>query len=231
MPLTQCRPNSNSKGFFELMPNQKYTITSNQRFTRLVVKSREPSKDGKEIYWLCVCDCGTEKRINEKLLTGRYRPKSCGCLERGRKSAASTVHGMHGTPEYHAWGNMIARCGKPHHPDFKNYGGRGIVVCPAWGNFKAFFKDMGSRPSDRHSLDRADNDGNYEPGNVRWALRSVQNNNSRQCRRLTYQGRTQNLTQWATEVGINIRTLKSRLDDWHWPLERALTERVHKRVR
>lgn len=90
-------------------------------------------------------------------------------------------HGMHATPEYRAWEGLIQRTTNPRHRSWKNYGGRGITVCQSWrDSFEAFFKEIGSRPGPEHSLDRyPDNDGNYEPGNVRWATRAEQEQNKR----------------------------------------------------
>lgn len=88
-------------------------------------------------------------------------------------------HGMSGTPEYKAWAAMLQRCNNPKEPAYENYGARGISVCDAWKTFDRFYKDMGSRPSDRHSLDRIDNDGHYTPDNCRWATKSIQQRNQR----------------------------------------------------
>ena len=83
-------------------------------------------------------------------------------------------------PLYHTWRNMIRRCEHEHHPDYKNYGGRGISVCDDWRwNFEQFVEDMGPKPDCHYSIDRIDNDGNYEPNNIRWATCKEQNNNKR----------------------------------------------------
>jgi hypothetical protein len=100
-------------------------------------------------------------------------------------------HGMTKSPEYQAWRNMIARCCDPGCPNFKRYGGRGISVCKRWlFSFSDFFKDVGPRPSPKHSLDRIDNAGNYERGNVQWARRREQQQNLRTNVKLTHNGET-----------------------------------------
>lgn len=114
------------------------------------------------------------------------------------------------------------------HKSLKYYAERGIVVCERWRSFENFLADMGERPAGT-TLDRwPDNDGNYEPGNCRWATAKQQTNNRRSNRWLTFNGRTMTLTGWAREVGIDVMTLKQRLRH-HWPIERALQEGPHGR--
>lgn len=123
-----------------------------------------------------------------------------------------------------AWTNMIARCSNANRPDFHCYGGRGITVCEQWRNsFSDFLRDMGERPSSTHSIDRfPDNDGNYEPGNCRWATRDEQMQNTRHTRLITFNGETRGLNAWAKILGINRTSLTTRLDKW--PLEKAMTQ-------
>lgn len=127
-------------------------------------------------------------------------------------------------PERLAWKNMKDRCYLKTHKAFHNYGGRGITVCERWMySFNNFLEDMGPRPSDKHSLDRIDVNGNYDPTNCRWADFDVQSNNKRTSRYLTFNGKTQTCSQWAREIGIGTDTLHRRLDVYKMPIERALS--------
>lgn len=124
---------------------------------------------------LCRCACGTERSV----LIGALRTgasKSCGCLS----SDTARRHGMSTTPEHVLWRAINQRCHNPKHSSYRNYGARGIHVCDKWRrSFEAFFADVGRRPSPELTLDRRDNDGHYEPDNVRWATRSEQMLNTR----------------------------------------------------
>lgn len=136
------------------------------------------------------------------------------------------------TTEYAAWARMISRCGNPEARGYRNYGGRGISVCSQWrDDFTSFLEDVGARPSPDHSLDRyPDNDGNYEPGNVRWATRDEQANNKRTTVRLTLRGETMALTEWARHLGIEYTTLRSRFHKG-WSVEDMLTRPKRGRAR
>lgn len=141
--------------------------------------------------------------------------------QKGNKLALK--HGMFRTPEHNAWQNMKSRCHNELHPRFKDWGAKGIYVCDEWRqNFMAFYNYLGPRPSTQHSVDRIDGSRGYEPGNVRWATRSEQSENRPSfIRHISFNGKTQSISAWAREVGINRECLKYRLDAG-WDIEAAL---------
>jgi len=171
------------------------------------------------------CDCGTEKVVQaSRLRLGRTT--SCRCC---RPSAVQT-HGMTDTREFKAWAAMKMRCGNRSHRAFVHYGGRGITVCEAWrDSFAVFLKDMGPCPPSM-TIDRIDNDGDYEPGNCRWATRKEQANNRRSNKPITVGKRTQGIRDWAAEVGEHPETLRSRILAG-WSHTRAIFEPVESKNR
>ena len=146
---------------------------------RLTIIERAGKNSCGSAMWRCQCDCGEERIIAGTAMRAGCA-LSCGCLGIDRLKAMATTHGESRTPLFAAWCEMIARCENENRKSFKNYGGRGIKVCERWRNsFVAFRDDMGPKPTQKHTLDRKENDGDYEPSNCRWATRTEQNRNTR----------------------------------------------------
>lgn len=176
-----------------------------QRFTRLVVQSLHKTHNGRAI-WNCRCDCGNDSIVwSQALKAGRVR--SCGCL----KVELQTKHGFYRHPLYGTWKSMIDRCVNKNCKDFPNYGGRGIRVCRRWSNNPgAFIEDMGARPAGT-SLDRIDVNGNYEPGNCRWATNEVQGKNRRNSIYLVVDGSKLHVNKCSEIFGLPSYLIRERL--------------------
>jgi len=212
---------------------KKYHDLSNKQFGRLAVISPSPrpvSVKGRDKYWVCICACGNEIVVAARSLKTGHT-SSCGCLQKERAAQSckitNTTHGQSRvgktTKEYRAWCSMIGRCENPSNHAFLQYGGRGITVYQEWRtSFESFLADVGQSPSAEYSIDRINNDGNYEPGNVRWATGQEQSRNRRDRKPITYKGKTQPLVDWSNETGIHISTLHSRLYKYGWNVNRAL---------
>lgn len=182
-----------------------------RRFGRLLVLRRSVTCPYGGWYWTCECDCGTVKDVVQPNLI-RGKTRSCGCVRAEMRINRNKTHGLSGTPEYNIWFGMKQRCGNPNDGKYPDYGGRGIFVCERWiSSFETFYKDMGPRPSPKHSINRIDNDGPYVPDNCEWALPKTQANNSRRNHIITRAGESRNLQEWADDLGLNRNMIAGRL--------------------
>ena len=174
-------------------------------------------RSGRQRLWMCRCDCGTTGPSTTYQLT-HADPHACECGKPRRPSSASNTgrldHGhsrnRRGSPEYRVWQSMIQRCTNPARANYGRYGGRGISVCDRWRRFVNFLADMGPRP-DGTTLDRVDSDGNYEPGNCRWATLAQQATNTRRTVLVAHNGETRCIAEWARIVGIKQSTVWNRI--------------------
>ncbi len=192
-----------------------------KKFERLTVIRRAANYAGGDARWVCICDCGKELIVpSRRLRNGLSR--SCGCLFYHRLSNSLT---------YQSWAAMKRRCLRPDCDHYHDYGGRGITICERWlgkDGFTTFLSDMGERTSRNHSIDRIDNDGNYEPGNCRWATAKEQRQNQRTGRMgkfIEFNGTRQCIKAWANAVGLEEATLYKRISRG-WPLEEALNSQL-----
>lgn len=172
-------------------------------------------------YWLCRCDCGTERKVLSNNLM-RGITESCGCVHRDAAKLRTTTHGLSHTKVWYCWTHLRDRCTNPNLKDFHRYGGRGITYAPEWEDFASFYAYVGDPPSEKHTIDRIDVNGNYEPGNVRWATYTQQNRNRRDNTLYTYRGESKVLAEWAPKYGINLKTLSSRIYQMNWDFQEAL---------
>lgn len=192
-----------------------------QRFRHLIVLTKIAGRAQS----LCRCDCGNSITVaNKKLLNGNNG--SCGCM-RGK---ARLTHGKSrlspcgpSTPEHQAWTGMRQRCYNPNAQRYPRYGARGIIVCARWHDFAMFLADMGPRPEGM-TLDRKNNNGNYEPDNCRWATRKQQQRNHSRNIILSYNGESMTIIEWSEALGLNAGTLSGRFHKG-WSHERILTTR------
>jgi len=194
------------------------------RYGHLLVVQRSGSKNRKAV-WECVCDCGKTVFVTSSHLeTGNT--KSCGCFKRELVSLQKTTHGhaRQGakTVEYNVWADIIKRCKNSNSKNYHNYGGRGIKVCDRWLSYENFFADMGLRPSSKHSIERKEVNGDYEPSNCCWATRQEQQRNTRRTRLVEFDSQVKSLVEWTEEKDLPYPAVYSRLMHG-WTPEEALT--------
>lgn len=199
---------------------QALAVEEGMRFERIVTVRRS---NWSLTRWECRCDCGTVKFVDAANLTAGHT-RSCGCLlkdvaKRLKKPNSDSKH-----PLYHVWQGIKVRCdpANKNKREYRRYAGRGIRICDEWrDDFRAFVKSIGPRPSPSHSIDRINNDGNYEPGNVRWATSDVQRRNCIAIHPLDIRGETRCVMDWAKESGLGVQTIYRRLQRG-WDPEEAV---------
>lgn len=175
---------------------------SGKTYNLLTAISFSHIKNG-HTYWLFKCQCGNLSvkdisRVKESVT------KSCGCLR--------TPHNKSRTREYKIWIGIKTRCNKPNDINYHNYGGRGIKICNEWlHSFKNFINHVGVAPTPKHTIDRIDVNGDYEPGNVRWATIIEQHNNCRTNRRVEFKGQIKTISEWCRELGLDYKLTYRRI--------------------
>ena len=199
-----------------------------KRFGLLTVIEKTKDKSGYSV-WKCKCDCGkTHIALGTRLTHGKVL--SCGCLRYTKASQKLTTHGKRHTRLYSIWANMKNRCNLPTSTEYARYGARGIRVCDEWqDDFMAFYNwAIANGYRDDLTLDRENNDGNYEPSNCRWATSHEQTRNTRHNRMLEHNGETHCITDWSAITGIPKALIGQRIDRLGWTIDKALTTPVRK---
>lgn len=198
------------------------------RLTVLKFSHRTKKNDNRHynVYYECLCDCGNIKLITRSSLIQSHT-LSCGCLHKENFKEKFTKHNLSNHRLHRIWDKIKHRCFNPNSPRYSSYGGRGITMCYEWKNdFKNFYDwSIANGYEDNLTIDRIDNNGNYEPSNCRWATKKVQSTNIRKNHKLTYKGKTLCISEWAEIIGIDKDTLWMRIKRG-WSIKRALTSPI-----
>lgn len=183
-----------------------------KRFGRLVVLKLDYVDNHHYTHWICKCDCGNIVSIRRNQLTSGDNI-SCGCYHKEHNHEFGFKHGLTNNPLYWVWTGIKNRCLNPKASNYERYGGRGISICDEWKNdFKSFYDwAMSHGYQNGLTIDRIDNNGNYEPSNCRWATRKEQQNNTRRNRIFTYEGVSHSIVEWSRILNVNYETLRYRI--------------------
>ena len=189
---------------------------TNKRFGKLLVVENTNKKRNKKTIWLCKCDCGNYKEVQVDNLTSGHT-KSCGCLNgKGYK------HNLKNTRLYYIWSCMKQRCYNENHKQYKDYGQRGIKICNEWHEFINFYNwAINNDYQDNLTIDRINNNGNYEPNNCRWVNMKIQSNNRRSNHIIEYKNETHTLKEWCDILKLNYKTIQTRINSLKWNVEKA----------
>lgn len=200
----------------------KYTDITNQKFNRLTAIERIYCSRQKKMAWNCLCECGGSiVATYTQLKSGNT--KSCGCLNHEKILERNTSHSESKTRLYKIWVGIRQRCNNPNKKSYVNYGGRGVKVCDDWDNYLNFKEwAISNGYEDDLTIERIDPNGNYEPSNCTWIPKGDQSKNRRSCNFLTFNGKTQTVSDWARELNINRTTINTRLRKG-WAIDKVLS--------
>lgn len=232
--VRQSRSNSQLADALERTMNENIEVPTRKNFRNLIGNKFSSlsvtgyggckGKPARQ-WWICKCDCGAVVSIRSDALTCGHST-SCGCYMKKNNGDRARTHGKSHYPEYRVWVGIIRRTLVPSEPNYDRYGGRGITVCDRWrDSFENFISDMGRRPDGRYSINRKDNDGSYSPENCEWTTAEIQAANTRSNRRVTFNGETLHMSEWARRLGLSCATLSYRVK--HWTVEQAFTQAPH----
>lgn len=203
---------------------EKYVDLTGKRFGRLVVLERNGSNNKRITIWKCLCDCGNiTSVIGTSLRRGATR--SCGCLCREKVVQSHITHNLTHSRIYSIYHAMRSRCTNPNNEAYANYGGRGIRVCEEWLDSFENFRDwaFSNGYKDDLTVDRIDNNGNYEPSNCRWITNAEQQKNKRTSRYVTYQGKAKLIDEWSSLTGLPYGVIYKRIFQYGWSVDKALS--------
>lgn len=204
-----------------LIMQGKFENLVGMKFNRLTVQYLKGKKHGRA-YWICRCNCGGRIELPTHRIIDKKNPtRSCGCFRKENTGNMFRTHGCTNDDTYAIWCKIKERCLNKKSTFYLNYGGRSIKLCKRWHSFENFKEDMGDRPYPTATIDRIDNNGNYEPLNCRWATMKQQANNKRNNVILEFNGISKNISQWAEYLGLKRGTLNSRIIR-KWELRHAL---------
>ena len=204
-----------------------------QKYNRLKVVNfdgvRRDSKGRTFRYWKCKCDCGSEVYLTTHALRSG-NTKSCGCYNLELLKKRNYLHGMSNSRIYTTWKNMKSRCYYPKNAEFKNYGGRGIKICDEWKNdFQVFYEwSIKHGYKEELTIDRIDNNGNYQPDNCRWVDMAVQSRNTSRTRYIEFNGKRLTICEWGIEIGGTSTTVLYRIEQG-WSVEEAIMTPIGKK--
>lgn len=193
------------------VPNRRFQDLTGRKFERLLVLGfdhRYHRRSGTVLYWKCLCDCGQHCVVSGHAMR-RKHTKSCGCYNNDVRATRFVTHGLSRTPLHKVWCAMKSRCFQKCNTGYPDYGGRGITVCEQWMDFKGFYDDMHGTYRDGLTLDRINVNGNYEPGNCRWATMGEQRLNTRRTKWITIDGIRIPLCEWCKMDGLSFDRIKS----------------------
>lgn len=198
----------------QIIKNNKRTPDlTGTKFGFLTIKKFNGYKTNYTQFWECLCDCGNTIIVSKPNLTNNHT-KSCGCYKNYKHC---TTHKMADSRVYNIWIGMKQRCNNPNYAPFNGYGARGIKVCDRWlESFENFLADIGEPPTAKHSIDRIDNNGDYELSNCRWATQTQQANNKRNTLIIEYKNEKKPFQEWCRIFNINNKTAYSRFSTYGW---------------
>lgn len=209
---------------------------TNNRYGKLVAIERSKNISGKTA-WKCKCDCGNITYVSTSNLTCN-RIRSCGCLKLEKLLERSTTHNQRHTVLYSVWRGLRQRCNNPKHASYHNYGGRGITVCEEWDkSFQSFYEwsyangystENQKDEKLKLTIDRIDNNGNYEPSNCRWVDRKTQARNMRNTKLIEFNGEIKSISEWCEIYSIKKGSFNTRIK-YGWAIEEALTTPIKKK--